>query len=45
MTPPPAGLRERIKIQLTTVSFEEDGTQISVERGPPSPGPSGPNQG
>ena len=29
---PPAGLRERIKIQLTTVSFEEDGTQISVER-------------
>ncbi|GAA3176172.1 hypothetical protein GCM10010531_32310 [Blastococcus jejuensis] len=30
--PTPAGLRERIKIQLTTVSFEEDGTQISVER-------------
>ena len=29
---PPAGLRERIKIQLTTVSFEEDGTQVSVER-------------
>lgn len=29
---PPAGLRERIKIQLTTVSFEEDGTRISVER-------------
>jgi mycothiol system anti-sigma-R factor len=29
---PPAGLRERIKVQLTTVSFEEDGTQISVER-------------
>ena len=29
---PPAGLRERIKIQLTTLSFEEDGTQISVER-------------
>ena len=29
---PPAGLRERIKIQLTSVSFEEDGTQISVER-------------
>jgi mycothiol system anti-sigma-R factor len=29
---PPSGLRERIKIQLTTVSFEEDGTQISVER-------------
>ncbi len=30
--PTPAGLRERIKIQLTTVSFEEDGTQVSVER-------------
>jgi hypothetical protein len=29
---PPAGLRERIKVQLTTVSFEEDGTQVSVER-------------
>ena len=29
---PPVGLRERIKVQLTTVSFEEDGTQISVER-------------
>ena len=29
--PTPAGLRERIKIQLTTVSFEEDGAQISVE--------------
>jgi mycothiol system anti-sigma-R factor len=29
---PPSGLRERIKIRLTTVSFEEDGTQISVER-------------
>jgi len=29
---PPSGLRERIKIQLTTVSFEEDGTQVSVER-------------
>ena len=29
---PPAGLRERIKMQLTTVSFEEDGTQVSVER-------------
>ena len=25
-------LRERIKMQLTTVSFEEDGTQVSVER-------------
>ncbi len=29
---PPSGLRERIKIQLTSVSFEEDGTQISVEQ-------------
>jgi mycothiol system anti-sigma-R factor len=29
---PPSGLRERIKLQLTTVSFEEDGTQITVER-------------
>jgi mycothiol system anti-sigma-R factor len=29
---PPSGLRERIKIQLTSVSFEEDGTQVSVER-------------
>src|SRR3712207_7017820 len=29
---PPAGLRERIKIQLTTVSFEEDGTQVTVQR-------------
>src|SRR3954471_15633406 len=29
---PPPGLRERIKVQLTTVSFEEDGTQISVEK-------------
>ena len=29
---PPAGLRERIKLQLTSVSFEEDGTQVSVER-------------
>ena len=29
---PPAGLRDRIKLQLTSVSFEEDGTQISVER-------------
>jgi len=28
----PTGLRERIKLQLTTVSFEEDGTQVSVER-------------
>jgi mycothiol system anti-sigma-R factor len=29
---PPPGLRERIKMQLTTVSFEEDGTQISVQQ-------------
>src|SRR3954447_24118797 len=28
----PPGLRERIKLQLTAVSFEEAGTQISVER-------------
>jgi mycothiol system anti-sigma-R factor len=30
--PPPLGLRDRIKLQLTTVSFEEDGTQVRVER-------------
>ncbi len=29
---PPVGLRDRIKMQLTTVSFEEDGTTVSVER-------------
>jgi mycothiol system anti-sigma-R factor len=29
---PPSGLRDRIKLQLTNVSFEEDGTQVSVER-------------
>jgi mycothiol system anti-sigma-R factor len=29
---PPVGLRDRIKLQLTTVSFEEDGTQVRVER-------------
>ncbi len=29
---PPPGLRHRIKLQLTSVSFEEDGTQFSVER-------------
>lgn len=29
---PPPGLRDRIKVQLTTVSFEGDGTQVSVER-------------
>jgi mycothiol system anti-sigma-R factor len=30
--PTPVGLRDRIKLQLTTVSFEEDGTQVWVER-------------
>ena len=30
-TPPP-GLRDRIKLQLTTVTFEEDGTQVSVRQ-------------
>ena len=29
---PPPGLRDRIKVQLTSVSFEEDGTQVWVER-------------
>jgi mycothiol system anti-sigma-R factor len=29
---PPAGLRERIKVQLTTLSFGEDGTQVTVEQ-------------
>ena len=29
---PPVGLRDRIKLQLTSVSFEEDGTQVSVQR-------------
>ncbi|MGY2080808.1 mycothiol system anti-sigma-R factor [Modestobacter sp. SYSU DS0657] len=29
---PPPGLRDRIKVQLTTVSFEEDGTQVRIER-------------
>src|SRR3712207_6738933 len=29
---PPVGLRDRIKMQLTSVSFEDDGTQVSVER-------------
>ena len=29
---PPPGLRERIKMQLTTVSFDEDGTQVSVRQ-------------
>ena len=30
--PTPVGLRDRIKLQLTSVSFEEDGTQVRVER-------------
>src|SRR5437764_7672437 len=30
-TPPP-GLRDRIKLQLTSVSFEEDGTSVSVRQ-------------
>ena len=30
--PTPMGLRDRIKVQLTTVSFDEDGTQVRVER-------------
>jgi len=30
--PTPVGLRDRIKVQLTSVSFEEDGTQVWVER-------------
>ena len=29
---PPTGLRDRIKMQLTTVSVEDDGTTMSVER-------------
>ena len=29
---PPSGLRDRIKLQLTTVSIEDDGTSVSVER-------------
>jgi len=29
---PPPGLRERIKLQLTSVAFEEDGTMISVQQ-------------
>ena len=29
---PPSGLRERIKLQLTTVSVEDDGTSVTVER-------------
>ena len=30
--PTPMGLRDRIKLQLTTVSFDEDGTHVSVEQ-------------
>lgn len=30
--PTPMGLKDRIKMQLTQVSFEEDGTTVSVER-------------
>ncbi|SDG71285.1 mycothiol system anti-sigma-R factor [Klenkia brasiliensis] len=30
--PTPMGLKDRIKLQLTQVSFEEDGTTVSVER-------------
>ena len=30
--PTPVGLRDRIKVQLTSVTFEEDGTQVWVER-------------
>jgi len=30
--PTPMGLRDRIKLQLTSVSFEEDGTQVTVEQ-------------
>jgi mycothiol system anti-sigma-R factor len=30
--PTPLGLRDRIKVRLTSVSFEEDGTQVRVER-------------
>ena len=29
---PPPGLKDRIKMQLTSVTFEEDGRQVSVER-------------
>ena len=30
--PTPLGLRDRIKMQLTSVSFEEDGTSVSIEQ-------------
>ena len=29
---PPPGLKDRIKLQLTSVSFEEDGTKVSVQK-------------
>jgi mycothiol system anti-sigma-R factor len=29
---PPPGLRDRIKMRLTTLSFEDDGTQITVRQ-------------
>ena len=29
---PPVGLRDRIKLQLTAVSFEDDGAQVRIER-------------
>jgi mycothiol system anti-sigma-R factor len=29
---PPPGLRDRIKLQLTSLSFEEDGTTVSVQQ-------------
>jgi mycothiol system anti-sigma-R factor len=29
---PPPGLKDRIKLQLTSVSFEEDGTKVSVHK-------------
>jgi mycothiol system anti-sigma-R factor len=29
---PPAGLRDRIKVQLTRTAFDEDGTPVSVQR-------------
>ena len=29
---PPPGLKDRIKLQLTTVAFEEDGTKVSVHK-------------
>ena len=29
---PPAGLRERIKLQLTTVAVEDDGSSVTAQR-------------